>query len=190
MFIALVHRITLLQVNHMLIFTGDQGRKVISKIYPALNSEVNAAATDDFRTLPQTQTLIHHGRPHSVQAVNISALVTLTKVSGGIIEAVVAVGDTVVESTPLLHVFGASAPVDERMLREGIELGEERTFEQDPKYATRLLVDIAIKALSPPINDPTTAVQALDQIEDLLLRLGRKVQIGIVELLNVMKPSG
>lgn len=135
-FIALVHRITLLQVNHMLIFTGDQGRKVISKIYPALNSEVNGAATGDFRTLPQTQTLIHHGRPHSVQAVNISALVNLAKVSGGIIEAVVAVGDTVVESTPLLHVFGASgasAPVDERMLREGIELGEERTFEQDPK---------------------------------------------------------
>ena len=38
----------------------------------------------------------------------------------------------------------------------------------------RLLVDIAIKALSPAINDPTTAVQALDQIEDMLLRLGRR----------------
>src|SRR5262249_15566961 len=47
------------------------------------------------------------------------------------------------------------------------------TFEQDPKYAIRLIVDIAIKALSPAINDPTTAVQALDQIEDLLLRLGK-----------------
>ena len=58
-------------------------------------------------------------------------------------------------------------------------MGEERTFEQDPKYAIRLLVDIAIKALSPAINDPTTAVQALDQIEDLLLRLGRRrLEIG------------
>jgi uncharacterized membrane protein len=58
-------------------------------------------------------------------------------------------------------------------------LGGERTFEQDPKYAIRLLVDIAIKALSPAINDPTTAVQALDQIEDLLLRLGqRHLEIG------------
>ena len=57
--------------------------------------------------------------------------------------------------------------------------GEERTFEQDPKYAIRLLVDIAIKALSPAINDPTTAVQALDQIEDLLLCLGqRHLEIG------------
>ena len=75
MFIALVHRITLLQVNHMLIFTGDQGRKVISTIYPLLISEVAAAATDDFRALPQTQTLIHHGRPRSVQAVDVAALV-------------------------------------------------------------------------------------------------------------------
>jgi uncharacterized membrane protein len=49
----------------------------------------------------------------------------------------------------------------------------ERTFDQDPKYPLRLLVDIAIKALSPAINDPTTAVQAIDQIEDLLRRLGR-----------------
>ncbi len=50
----------------------------------------------------------------------------------------------------------------------------ERTFEQDPKYPLRLLVDIAIKAFSPAINDPTPAVEALDQIEDLLRRLGRR----------------
>jgi len=64
-------------------------------------------------------------------------------------------------------------------LRAAIRLGGERTFQQDPKYAIRLLVDIAIKALSPAINDPTTAVQALDQIEDLLIRLGRRrLEIG------------
>ena len=49
---------------------------------------------------------------------------------------------------------------------------------EDPKYAIPLLVDIANKALSPAI-DPTTAVQALDQIEDFLLRLGRRrLEIG------------
>ena len=179
MFIALIHRITLLQINHMLIFTGDQGRKVIATIYPSLKLEVTAVGTDDFRALPRTQTLIHHGRPRSVQAVDVAALVNLAKASGGTIEMVVAVGDSVVELTPVLHVFGAREPVDERKLRGGIEFGQERTFEQDPKYAIRLLVDIAIKALSPAINDPTTAVQALDQIEDLLLRLGqRHLEIG------------
>ena len=53
-------------------------------------------------------------------------------------------------------------------------MSRERTAEQDLKYPIRLLVDIAIKALSPAINDPTTAVQAIDQIEDLLRRLGRR----------------
>lgn len=179
MFISLVHRITLLQVNHMLIFTGDQGRRVIATIYPSLKSEVTALGASDFRALPHTQTLIHQGRPRSVQAVDVAALVNLAKAFDGIFEMVAAVGDTVVELMPVLHVFGAREPIDERKFREGIEFGEERTFEQDPKYAIRLLVDIAIKALSPAINDPTTAVQALDQVEDLLLRLGqRHLEIG------------
>jgi uncharacterized membrane protein len=105
--------------------------------------------------------------------------VNLAKISGGIIEMLAGVGDTVVELTPLLRVFGAESPIDERKLRDAIVIGAERTFEQDPKYAIRLLVDIAIKALSPAINDPTTAVQALDQIEDLLLRMGqRRLEIG------------
>ena len=60
----------------------------------------------------------------------------------------------------------------ERTLLRGIRLATSRTVEQDPQYAIRLLVDAAIRALSPAINDPTTAVQALDQIEDLLRRLG------------------
>jgi uncharacterized membrane protein len=77
------------------------------------------------------------------------------------------------ESTPLLRVFGGVRPIDERPLRAAIDVGDVRTFEQDPQYAIRLLVDIAIRALSPAVNDPTTAVQALDEIGDLLMRLGR-----------------
>jgi uncharacterized membrane protein len=64
---------------------------------------------------------------------------------------------------------------------ETVGLAGRRTFDQDPRYAIRLLVDIAIRALSPAINDPTTAVQALDHIEDLLRRLGqRQLEAGYV----------
>ena len=94
-------------------------------------------------------------------------------------ELVVSVGDAALEAIPILRVFGVGALVREDSLRSAISLGGERTFSQDPKYAIRLLVDIAIKALSLAINDPTTAVQALDQIEDLLIRLGRRrLEIG------------
>jgi uncharacterized membrane protein len=50
-----------------------------------------------------------------------------------------------------------------------------------PKYPIRLIVDIAIRALSPAVNDPTTAVQALDQLEDLLRRLSlRRLDVNYV----------
>jgi uncharacterized membrane protein len=179
MFIALIHRIGLLQVNRMLVFTGEQGRNAIAALYPGSKPMTAATGLDDFRALPCTQTLLHQGRPRSIQAIDVAALVNLATASGGVIEMGAAVGDTVVELTPLLRVYGAEGVIDERRLRCSMVIGDGRTFEQDPKYAIRLLVDIAIKALSPAINDPTTAVQALDQIEDLLLCLGRRhLEIG------------
>ncbi len=178
-FIALIERVGLLQVNRMLIFTGDQGREAIDELYPATGSAAVAKRTADHRNLPVTQILNHFGRPQLIQAIHIRALVELATASGAVIEVMAAVGDTVVEMTPLLRVHGARQPLEEEALKSAIQVGDERTFEQDPKYAIRLVVDIAIKALSPAINDPTTAVQSLDQIEDLLLRLGRRcLEIG------------
>lgn len=178
MFIGLIQRVGMLQVNRMLIFTGDQGRKVIENLYPPIDTP----PSPDSAELPQCpclQTLLHHGDPRLVQAVNISRLVDMASKSGCIIELTVAVGDAVLDSVPILRIYGAAAAIPEEALRPAITFGSERTFEQDPKYAIRLLVDIAIKALSPAINDPTTAVQALDQIEDLLVRLGRRrLEIG------------
>ena len=74
--------------------------------------------------------------------------------------------------------MAAGTALPEQALLRAVQVGRERTFEQDPKYPMRLLVDIAIKALSPAINDPTTAVQAIDQIEDLLRRLGGELDAG------------
>jgi uncharacterized membrane protein len=173
MFIALIERIGMLQVNRMLIFTGDQGRKAIGEIYPPRPTGSSAREGMDFRDRPVAQTLIHSGRPKAIQMLDVAALIELAATADAVIEMTAAVGDTVVEMTPLLRVRGARQPLDEQALRDAIQAGDERTFEQDPEYAIRLVVDIAIKALSPAINDPTTAVQALDQIEDLLLRLGR-----------------
>jgi uncharacterized membrane protein len=179
MFIALLHRISMLQITRMLIFTATQGCQAIAELYPddaAIAADTKSPADQD---LPVTQTLRHSGRPQVVQALDIRALVDMATSSGASIEVATAVGDTVMELTPLFRVHGARQPLDEQALMNALELGDERTFEQDPKYALRILVDIAIKALSPAINDPTTAVQALDQIEDMLLRLGRhRLEIG------------
>jgi uncharacterized membrane protein len=181
-FIALIERIGSLQVNRMLIFTGDRGREAIDELYPPDGSPASGKETPDVARWPVTQALVHSGRPKVIQAIDVEALVEQARTADAVIEVQAAVGDTVLELTPLLRVRGARQPLDERALAAGIEAGDERTFEQDPKYAIRLVVDIAIKALSPAVNDPTTAVQALDQIEDLLLRLGRRnLAIGAFE---------
>jgi uncharacterized membrane protein len=55
-----------------------------------------------------------------------------------------------------------------------VAFGPERTLEQDPTFAFRVIVDIACKALSKAINDPTTAVLAIDQLHRLLRRVGKR----------------
>jgi uncharacterized membrane protein len=178
-FLALIERLSRLQVNRMLAFTSAHGRRVIEKMYPPLQAPMAIADPDELRGVPVTQILLYTGRPQVIQALDAQKLMNLAIASGGIIEVVASVGDTPVEGRLLLRIRGGWKPTDERTLRNTFEMGLERTFDQDPKYAIRLLVDIAMRALSPGINDPTTAVQSLDYIEDLLLRLGRRrLEIG------------
>ncbi len=84
------------------------------------------------------------------------------------------VGDFVPAGARLIEIYGGATPgtLAERRLRKMIVLGDERTIEQDPAFAIRIVVDIADKALSPAVNDPTTAVQALNYISEILRLIG------------------
>lgn len=87
------------------------------------------------------------------------------------LELVPAVGDFVPEGAPLARLWGDWDETAMDDVRGAVGLGDERTLEQDAAFGMRQLVDIALRALSPGINDPSTAVQALDRIHDLLRRL-------------------
>src|SRR5246500_3675743 len=160
MFIALIQRVSKLQVTRILIFTGNQGREIIENLYPPLDTPVSIGSMESLDS-PCTQTLFHHGPPGKVQAIDIPFLVEAASTSGSVIEVTAAVGDSVLDSIAILRVYGCSSQLPEEGLRDAIRLGGERTFEQDPRYSLRLLVDIAIKAMYPAINDPANAVQAL-----------------------------
>jgi uncharacterized membrane protein len=174
----LVRRVGALQIARVLEYAGEKGRSVIERDYELLPDAAQGssrqAPVPAAPLPPPSQTLRHSGGPAVVQALDVRRLVALAAREKVVVSLAWAVGDTVLDGMPVLFVHGGARPLAERELRRGVRLGSERTFGQDPKYALRLLVDIAIKALSPAINDPTTAVQALDQIEDLLLRLARR----------------
>jgi uncharacterized membrane protein len=110
-----------------------------------------------------------------VLAVDLEGLVAQARQANGMIEFVPQVGDFVAVDEPLFRLYGAAGAIDDRQLQAAVALGSERTIEQDPTFAFRILVDIAIKALSPAINDPTTAVLAIDQLHRLLRKIGLRL---------------
>jgi uncharacterized membrane protein len=172
-FVMLVERLSMLQISRVLAYAGDHGRAVIERDYSPVERPPDEIEREE-ELPPVAQVLVHHGGPAVIQALDLRRMVALAVREKAILAMALAVGDTVADGMPLLRVHGSEGPLSERRLRRLVRLGTERTFEQDPKYAIRILVDIAIRALSPAINDPTTAVQALDQIEDLMIRIGRR----------------
>jgi uncharacterized membrane protein len=116
----------------------------------------------------------HGGISAIVLAVNLEALVAEARRVDGVIEVVPRVGDFVAAGEPILLLHVGSGAFNERKVRESVAFGPERTIEQDSTFAFRVIVDIAIKALSKAINDPTTAVLAIDQLHRLLRDVGRR----------------
>lgn len=184
-FAQLVRGLLALQISNTLHLIGMRGRAVIDEMFPRADAAdaVSHAAwsgSDAYTRLgAPVQSVRYAGEPRAIAKFDLASLVDQAQRAGAIIEIVCAVGDTVLDDTVLLNVFGPARPLSEKKLLSAIHMTSQRTFEQDPKYPVRLLVDIAIKALSPAINDPTTAVQAIDEIEDLLRRLaGRELDSG------------
>jgi uncharacterized membrane protein len=107
-------------------------------------------------------------------AFDLKGLVSLGERYDCVIELVPEVGDFIAAGDPLFRVFEGGDDLPNGHLQNSVALGQERTLEQDPMFAFRIIVDIASKALSPAVNDPTTAVLALDQIHHLLREVGSR----------------
>ena len=154
---------------------SKHGIAVIESVYPDdANATPNAPALPRRSLGPPGRVVHHRGLSGIVLAVNPGVLVAEARRLDGVIEFAPQVGDFVAVGEPLFRLYGGAAAIDDRKLREAAVLGPERTLEQDPTFAPRILVDIAIKALSPAINDPTTAVLAIDQLHRLLRLVGKR----------------
>ena len=153
---------------------GQDGLAVMESVYPERRPEAQSIARSQLSPGPAERTILHRGKSAIVVAVNVETLVAEAEKAKGVIEFVPQVGDFVGSGEPLFHLHGGAETVDERKLRACVVVGAERTMEQDPLFAFRILVDIANKALSKAINDPTTAVLAIDQLHRLLRSAGTR----------------
>jgi len=121
----------------------------------------------------QPALVIRSARPGAIQALDARGLVGWAREHKCLVVICHQVGDFVAAGARLIEIYGSeSGTRAERRLRKMIVLGDERTIEQDPAFAIRIMVDIAARALSAAINDPTTAVQVLNHLSDVLRLIG------------------
>lgn len=111
-----------------------------------------------------------------IQRIDMGGLVSLARERQAVIRLERGVGDFLIEGLPALSIQAGTAPDDDSagMLRMAISVARQRTVEQDPGFGIRQIVDVALKALSPGVNDTTTAVMCLDYLTLILLRLGQR----------------
>ena len=164
----------LLRPISILALVGKEGLVVIESVYPDPNLGPNQTKTQRPKLGEPDRVIQHQGPSEIILAVNLRNLVAEAERSNGVVEFVPQVGDFIATDEPLFKLYGDAASLDEQKLRSTVAFGPERTLEQDPTFAYRIVVDIALKALSPAINDPTTAVIAIDQLHRLLRKAGNK----------------
>jgi uncharacterized membrane protein len=153
----------------------SRGIEVIEGVYPQ-PFDPTAPSTGPAGPLPPTRTEVYWPHPGAtLQRIDVARLVQAAARTDCVVEFRVGVGQVVRQGRAFATVHGngpSTLPPTEVV--DSLVTGPERTFDQDPALAIRVLVDIALRALSPAINDPTSAVQALDAIQACLERLAAR----------------
>jgi uncharacterized membrane protein len=110
-----------------------------------------------------------------IQAVDYEELLAVASESNLLLRVACRAGDYIISGNPLLHAWpadGCAPELGKRMIAAFI-CGNQRTSEQDLEYAIRQMVEVAVRALSPGINDPFTAINCIDALGSVVCRAAR-----------------
>jgi uncharacterized membrane protein len=166
--VVYVHHIgQALRVSALIELVGKETRKLLERKYPD-----EGAPPEHERGSPMVVAARKSG---VVTKIGSDDLVEEARRVDCVLELVPALGEFVPAGAPLFRVHGEPRDLDEDRLHAALVLALEPTLDEDVAYGVRLLVDIAERSLADsPFQDPTTAVQAIDRLHDLLRQLARR----------------
>ncbi|MEO6796118.1 MAG: DUF2254 domain-containing protein [Candidatus Dormibacter sp.] len=175
--IVFIHHVSrMIQVSHITASIAAQTLERVNRLYPDPHG-VGVEDADGDKLLRAWRLARKPGRvfpagPGFVQRIGLDALVGSLENRPEQLAMLVRPGDFVSPEQPLAEVWPAEAAgrLTQR-IREAVAIGDERDIGQDAAFGLRQLADIAIKALSPGINDPTTAVTSIAYIRAILVQL-------------------
>ena len=166
--VVYVHHIgQALRVSALIELVGDETRTLLDKRYPDKGPDIDSQQG----SLP----VVRARESGVITGIGYEQLVEEGRRADCLLELVPALGEFVPAGGPLFRVHGESTAVDEDRLHGALILSLEPTLDEDVAYGVRLLVDIAERSLADsPFQDPTTAVQAIDRLHDILRQLARR----------------
>lgn len=194
LFVALLERVTgQLRPGTIFARLAGDAREVIDAVYGE-RVAAGALAPDRPGTLPETVRLPREadgcavrwpGRAATLVDAEFTELVSWASGHDARVDLTLPVGATMQHGDVIATVDGLASIDDHADAQEAVlarlVVGDERTLDGDPAWGLRLLVDAALRALSPGVNDPTTAVQSLDHARSVLLAASER-QLGGREL--------
>jgi uncharacterized membrane protein len=166
--VVYVHHIgQALRVSALIELVGKETRTLLDRRYPDKGPALDA----QMDSIP----VVRANESGVVTGIGYEQLVEEARIADCVLELIPALGEFVPAGGPLFRVHGELKAVDGDRLRKALIFSLEPTLEEDVAYGLRLLVDIAERSLADsPFQDPTTAVQAIDRLHDILRQLARR----------------
>lgn len=170
-----IHHIAhFIQANFLIDQIAQETEVVIDEVFPAVPPPEGLALPDGWAAWPRHP--VASESSGYVQIVDLEGIAEVAAALHGVIVVRTGVGHFATEGIPMLEVHATRAPSSEQLesLREAFDVGPIRTMQDDAEWGVRQIVDIALKAISPAVNDPSTAATCIDHLGRLLVRAARR----------------
>ena len=166
------HIVTSIQANHLIDRLATQTEPAIDEIYPA----GPPAPATPCPPVPEGAATVAATASGYVQLVDLPGLQALAASAGASLHLLRPMGRFVPAGGALFAVHPPAACTEAlaQACRQAVDLGPVRTMQQDAEWGFRQIVDIALKALSPAVNDPSTAATCTDHLSRLLIRVAQR----------------
>jgi uncharacterized membrane protein len=169
------HTATAVQASHILAAITEETLAAVDRLFP--QERGHEADLETAIPCPETKWLpIAARKTGYIQGIDPVALLHVAETRACVVRMTRGLGDFVIETTPLAFVTGTEPPDEPTTaaLNAAFSIGRQRTMAQDAGFGIRQIVDVALKALSPGVNDTTTAVMSVDRLTEIMVRLANR----------------
>jgi uncharacterized membrane protein len=177
LFIVFIDRIvSSIQVNTIVDEAAQETRDSIDRLFPEPVGIEREDLDNENLDPPEDATLIMGSRTGYIQSIDAGRLMKMATEADLVVYMLMPVGGFVVRDQPIAAVYPA-LHLTEKLITElshVYAIGRNRSTREDPEFGLRQIVDIAVKALSPSSNDPTTAVNTIDYLSALIIEFARR----------------